>query len=476
MNAGDEILVIAGEEGTPFADSYFNLGGGAPTSFAYGDNQYAGGGGGASGIWYLTGTSQRRDPIAESGTDSQTVYANQFVESATVMMAGGGGGGGSSRAGRGNAGGAGGGANGQDGKSPYDGKADMRGRGGSQSAGGSGGPGGDGVQFAGGSPSGNAYGGGGGGGWFGGEGGSYSEENTMSGGGGGSGYFNPEYVTGAKLLRGVDRTPANTYFGTAGLGGEDNGQPGQDGFVRLTVDGTDYNFEKGSHVFVCNPLVDVGQQLGSLDDVGGTGFATSGIDVAALNDGWHHLTVVATGNGAKFWLDDQLAKEHQTNSATNIFQIGNYGSDQPWGYLSRFRLWGSAFNTEQVLGLRHSPPRPILCVDATDTGIAVDGIGAHIIGSPSSVTGPAGGSGLHFGDQDLVILSPPIDLSGPEWTLDLWVKLPLLPGGEHIVAAGRRDQHLKFSADRQHFGTWSNDVFADLDSEPTSRDLEDTCY
>jgi hypothetical protein len=75
----------------------------------------------------------------------------------------------------------------------------------------------------------------------------------MSGGGGGSGYFNPEYVTGAKLLRGVDRTPANTYFGTAGLGGEDNGQSGQDGFVRLTVDGTEYSYTtSAAHVFTCS--------------------------------------------------------------------------------------------------------------------------------------------------------------------------------------------------------------------------------
>eukprot|EP01043_Picozoa_sp_COSAG02_P067399 COSAG02_NODE_10818_length_1852_cov_1.485454_1_plen_419_part_10 len=102
-----QLLVIPGEGGTPYQDSYWGWGGGAPVRTGQGDSsRYCGGGGGASGLWLLSGTRQRTDPTPQS---RQHAYAAQFTPDSTLMMAGGGGGGGVSRAGRGNRGGDGGG-------------------------------------------------------------------------------------------------------------------------------------------------------------------------------------------------------------------------------------------------------------------------------------------------------------------------------------------------------------------------------
>eukprot|EP01052_Picozoa_sp_SAG31_P007526 SAG31_NODE_359_length_17032_cov_11.017894_10_plen_173_part_00 len=122
---GDEFLVIAGERGfgTGTPHIQYNWGGGA-TGYNTGQFNYVGGGGGASGVWKLTGTAQLREPRPQH---DQGAYSAQFTPDATVLMAGGGGGGGASRAGEGNVGGGGGGREGEDGSAPYDGQHERRG-------------------------------------------------------------------------------------------------------------------------------------------------------------------------------------------------------------------------------------------------------------------------------------------------------------------------------------------------------------
>jgi len=190
------------------------VGGGGAASNNNTDNRYAGGGGGYSGL-FLSSVSQ----------------ANALI------IAGGGGGGGSSRAGAGNAGGGGGGSVGQVGYSPYDGKTAYGGNPGTQSAAGANAscdsantPGGQGA-LQGGVVRINSYGGGGGGGYWGGSAGGYSESNTMGGGGGGSAYYNPTYVSSARLTAGSGTTPGdfgNSLRGSAGNAGAvaSNGSPG----------------------------------------------------------------------------------------------------------------------------------------------------------------------------------------------------------------------------------------------------------
>jgi hypothetical protein len=227
LTPGEALVLIVGQGGVNYGTTNM-FGGGAPSSTNGSDNRYGAAGGGLTGLF--------------RGSYS---FAN------ALLIAGGGGGGGNSRAGNGNVGGAGGGNVGQDGESPYDNKFGHRGRAASRTAAGENASsdlvnaGGQQGQLQGGSSRGNSYGGGGGSGYWGGSGGGYSESNTMAGGGGGSGYVHPTLVKDGATITGIRRTPAVIVSGqTFGFGGVASntqngaGNPGGNGFARITKNGT----------------------------------------------------------------------------------------------------------------------------------------------------------------------------------------------------------------------------------------------
>merc|ERR1719453_367418 len=258
IKSGEELLVVAGEGGFPFQSKMWNIGGGAPNSpDNYGNNKFSGGGGGASGVWMLTGTNQARKITSKA---KQSAYANQFDADATLIIGAGGGGGGSSTKNREQGGGAGGTSTGQNGFGTN------MGEGGQADEGGAGGVldednfAQDGVQFAGGAGAmDSANGGGGGGGWFGGGGGMDGE--PIAGGGGGSSFINTDFVdeqkkprwsSGDAIKKGEDE--GDGLMTSRGRGGRGNGQRGQDGRVALIIDGDTLNpliYETGAYIYKC---------------------------------------------------------------------------------------------------------------------------------------------------------------------------------------------------------------------------------
>jgi hypothetical protein len=72
----------------------------------------------------------------------------------------------------------------------------------------------------------------------------------MEGGGGGSGYAHPDKTSDATLTPGSGNAPGNDVFGSKVHGGSGCSANGQDGFVRITIDGEDHDFDTGeAHVF-----------------------------------------------------------------------------------------------------------------------------------------------------------------------------------------------------------------------------------
>ena len=81
--------------------------------------------------------------------------------------------------------------------------------------------------------------------------------------------------------------------------------------------------------------------LGSYDSRFGDAFHSSGVKVSTLAKGWHRLTLVAEQSEARIYIDGTYTGSSWHVSETDIISIGGWPG-QPWGYLSRLRIYTEA--------------------------------------------------------------------------------------------------------------------------------------
>lgn len=89
--------------------------------------------------------------------------------------------------------------------------------------------------------------------------------------------------------------------------------------------------------------------LGMYDGVGGTGFVSSGFVMSTLNNGWHHLAAVGTGNATNFYIDGKMVGSSNKQSTSTIAYIGNnQDGSQQFGTVDEFRIFNTALTTSKI--------------------------------------------------------------------------------------------------------------------------------
>lgn len=96
-------------------------------------------------------------------------------------------------------------------------------------------------------------------------------------------------------------------------------------------------------------------RLGMYANVAGSGFRTSGFNMATLSNGWHHIAAVGSGGIQLMYIDGVLVGQTDTQSTSDIKAIGNYqGGSQNWGTFDDVRIYTRALSAAEVASIASS--------------------------------------------------------------------------------------------------------------------------
>ena len=115
-----------------------------------------------------------------------------------------------------------------------------------------------------------------------------------------------------------------------------------------------YGSDGSEHVYVPANL----QDLGVITVSGSTQlqFVGSGAKLGRINDGWHHLCVVAADGTQKFFVDGAVVGTVEQQVGADIIAVGNKPSGtQPWGDINAFILYGTVLLPSQIAAIGATP-------------------------------------------------------------------------------------------------------------------------
>lgn len=115
-----------------------------------------------------------------------------------------------------------------------------------------------------------------------------------------------------------------------------------------------YGSDGSQHVHVPANL----QDLGVMTARGSTElqFEGSGAKLGRVNDGWHHLCVVAGDGIQNFYVDGVFVGTVQQQVSADIIAVGNKPSGtQPWGDINAFSLYGVMISPSQITSIGTTP-------------------------------------------------------------------------------------------------------------------------
>jgi hypothetical protein len=92
--------------------------------------------------------------------------------------------------------------------------------------------------------------------------------------------------------------------------------------------------------------------LGSYDNVGGTGFQSSGFNMNGLSGGWHHVAAVS-GSSTVFYIDGVQVGTIAFQSTSDVHTLGNYiGGNQRFAdRLDEMRVYAEALSAAEIAEL-----------------------------------------------------------------------------------------------------------------------------